>query len=193
MTLDDEGNVYLCGDGVFVYDTQGNKIEEILLPEQPTNVCFGGEDGHTLFITTRTCVYSLKMRVGGIFYNADSREPAPDIKANGSDETLSLSQGDRLTITVSLDAGAGEGQNVDWWVCAYGEQSGWWSWVYTKGWVSGVEVCVQAPLFSLSNFTVLEGTLPPDSYTFFFAVDDNADGNPDGRYMDSVHVNIAAP
>ena len=193
MTLDDEGNVYLCGDGVFVYDTQGNKIEEILLPEQPTNVCFGGEDGHTLFITTRTGVYSLKMRVGGIFYNGDSREPAPDIKANGSDETLSLSQKDTLTITVSLDAEAGEGQNVDWWVCAYGEQSGWWSWVYTKGWVSGVEVCVQAPLLALSNFTVLEGTLSPDTYTFFFAVDDNADGNPDGRYMDSVQVNIAAP
>ena len=45
MTLDDEGHVYLCQDSVLVYDIAGDKIEEIQLPEQPTNVCFGGEDG----------------------------------------------------------------------------------------------------------------------------------------------------
>ncbi len=65
MTIDNEGNIYLTTSGVAVYDKQGNKIEMIDVPERPANVCFGGADNRTLFITARTSLYSVRMRVKG--------------------------------------------------------------------------------------------------------------------------------
>ena len=45
MTIDAEGNVYLTGKGVTVFDKTGKKIEQIDVPEPWTaNVCFGGKD-----------------------------------------------------------------------------------------------------------------------------------------------------
>ncbi|MBA7677937.1 hypothetical protein ES703_86204 [subsurface metagenome] len=66
MTIDNEGNVYLTTKDVSVYDPQGNNIERIKVPEQPANVCFGGKDKQTLFITARTSLYSVRMRVKGL-------------------------------------------------------------------------------------------------------------------------------
>jgi gluconolactonase len=65
MTIDDEGNVYLTTRVVAVYDKDGKKIEEIKVPEGPANVTFGGPDRKTLFITARTSLYSVAMRVKG--------------------------------------------------------------------------------------------------------------------------------
>lgn len=66
MTLDAEGNVYLTGKGVFVFDKTGKEIGHIDLPEPWTaNVCFGGPDRQTLFITASKGFYGLKMRVKG--------------------------------------------------------------------------------------------------------------------------------
>lgn len=63
MTIDNEGNVYLTTRVVAVYNKNGEKIESIEVPEGPANVCFGGPDNHTLFITARTSLYSIRMRV----------------------------------------------------------------------------------------------------------------------------------
>ena len=65
VTMDNDGNLYFCENAVLVYDPAGKKIGTIEVPAQPTNVCFGGRDAHTLFITTRPALYSLKMRIGG--------------------------------------------------------------------------------------------------------------------------------
>ena len=65
LTLDAEGNLYLTGEGVPVYDSEGNKIDTIQVPERPANVCFGGKQKQTLFITARTSLYSVQMRVKG--------------------------------------------------------------------------------------------------------------------------------
>lgn len=66
MTLDAEGNVYLTGRGVFVFDPTGRQIEQIEVPERWTaNVTFGGHDRRLLFITASTSVYGLRMRVQG--------------------------------------------------------------------------------------------------------------------------------
>ena len=46
MTIDNRGNVYLCGNGVFVYNPEGKQIEHIAVPENWTgNICFGGKTG----------------------------------------------------------------------------------------------------------------------------------------------------
>jgi gluconolactonase len=63
MTVDSEGNVYLTTDKVVVYNKAGNKIAEIAVPERPANVCFGGKDGKTLFITARKGFYKIPMQV----------------------------------------------------------------------------------------------------------------------------------
>jgi gluconolactonase len=66
MTIDNEGNIYLTTNVVAVYDKDGRKIEEIKIPEGPANVSFGGKDRKTLFITARTSLYSVVMRVQGV-------------------------------------------------------------------------------------------------------------------------------
>jgi sugar lactone lactonase YvrE/cephalosporin-C deacetylase-like acetyl esterase len=66
VTLDEQGNVYLTGKGVTVYNKDGQKIEQIDVPEGWTaNVCFGGADGKLLFITASKGIYGVKMRVKG--------------------------------------------------------------------------------------------------------------------------------
>ena len=65
MTIDNEGNVYLTTNVVAVYNSKGQKIETIQVPEQPANVTFGGKDNQILFITARTSLYSIPMRVKG--------------------------------------------------------------------------------------------------------------------------------
>jgi len=67
MTIDNEGNVYLTGKGVSVFDSSGEKLEQIDVPERWTaNVCFGGKERHTLFITASKSFYGLQMRVKGV-------------------------------------------------------------------------------------------------------------------------------
>ena len=66
MTIDNQGNVYLTGKGVTVFDKTGKQIRHIEVPERWTaNVCFGGADNDTLFITASQGLYALKMRVRG--------------------------------------------------------------------------------------------------------------------------------
>jgi gluconolactonase len=66
MTLDTEGNLYLTGKGVIVFDKTGKKIEQIEVPERWTaNVSFGGKDHKTLFITASTGFYSIQTKHRG--------------------------------------------------------------------------------------------------------------------------------
>ncbi len=66
MTLDADGNVYLTGQGVTVFDKSGKKLTTIDVPEPWTaNVCFGGKEMRTLFITASGSLYGLPMRVKG--------------------------------------------------------------------------------------------------------------------------------
>ncbi len=66
MTIDNKGNIYLTTNAVAVYSKKGEKIETIKVPEGPANVCFGGKDKKTLFITARTSLYCIRMRVKGL-------------------------------------------------------------------------------------------------------------------------------
>jgi gluconolactonase len=79
MTIDNEGNIYLTvmptstlstydtgANSVAVYNSAGRKIETIEIPERPANVCFGGKDNQTLFITAQTSLYAVQMRVKGL-------------------------------------------------------------------------------------------------------------------------------
>ena len=65
MTLDERGNLYLTRAGVHVYSPQGKRIAVIETPERPANICFGGKDRRTLFITAQKGFYSVRMAVQG--------------------------------------------------------------------------------------------------------------------------------
>ncbi len=81
MTIDDEGNIYLTNEnGVQVYSASGTLTETIAVTD-PTNVCFGGADGYTLFITAKTSVYSLQMRVKGVSGGVSSADMSKIISA----------------------------------------------------------------------------------------------------------------
>lgn len=67
MTIDDKGNVYLTNNGVKVYDSSGQKIATIDVPEKWTgNLCFGGKKKNILFITASKSVYVIQMQVHGV-------------------------------------------------------------------------------------------------------------------------------
>lgn len=71
MTLDDEGNVYLTGKGVTIFNNKGEKIAWIDIPEPWTaNLCFSGKNRDVLFITASKAVYTFQMKVKGGSKNA---------------------------------------------------------------------------------------------------------------------------
>jgi gluconolactonase len=63
---DNEGNRYLTGHGVLVFDASGKQIDQIeVLEKWSANVCFGGADRKTLFITASESLYAIRLRVRG--------------------------------------------------------------------------------------------------------------------------------
>lgn len=68
MTLDREGHLYLTGsDGVYVYDSTGVHVQTIRVPKSWTaNVCLGGVDRRTLFITSSDSIYTIRVKHAGL-------------------------------------------------------------------------------------------------------------------------------
>lgn len=66
IRCDQDGRVFSsAGDGVHIFSPAGALLGKILVPETPANLCFGGPDGKTLFITARTSLYCVKLNVAG--------------------------------------------------------------------------------------------------------------------------------
>jgi gluconolactonase len=69
MAIDDDRHLYVtCGAGVEVFNAHCESIGVIVTPEKPCNVCFGGPDRKTLFITAQKSLYSIPVRVPGIIF-----------------------------------------------------------------------------------------------------------------------------
>lgn len=66
IKCDEHGNVWVTGPGgIWVLDPSGERIALVELPEIAANLCFGGPDGTTLYVTATTSVYRLPTRVRG--------------------------------------------------------------------------------------------------------------------------------
>ncbi len=64
--IDDQGNLYIASQrGVQIFDPHGNALGIIRVPENPSNVAFGGRDRKTLFITARMSIYAVPMPIPG--------------------------------------------------------------------------------------------------------------------------------
>jgi gluconolactonase len=67
MTIDNKGNVYLTGDGVTIFNRKGKKIGHIPVDAPWTaNVCFGGKEMKTLFITASDGLFAVELKIPGV-------------------------------------------------------------------------------------------------------------------------------
>jgi len=67
IKVDKKGNCYFTGPGgVLVISPKGEHLGTIVPPEQPANIGWGGKDGKTLFMTCRTGLYSIKLKISGV-------------------------------------------------------------------------------------------------------------------------------
>jgi gluconolactonase len=66
IRVDREGRVWSsAGDGVHIFAADGRRIGKILVAEAPANLCFGGADGKTLFLTARKSLYAVNVLTTG--------------------------------------------------------------------------------------------------------------------------------
>ncbi|WP_210455607.1 SMP-30/gluconolactonase/LRE family protein [Vibrio crassostreae] len=71
MITDSEGNLYVAARadsnfGIHVFNSEGDKIDQIVTPQKPTNVAFGkGENNHKLYITAGGSLYVVDTKKKG--------------------------------------------------------------------------------------------------------------------------------
>lgn len=58
LTIDSQGNIYAASDEIKVFSSRGILIDSISIPGTLTNLCIGGTDNKTLFITTHNQVFT---------------------------------------------------------------------------------------------------------------------------------------
>ena len=67
MTIDTNGNIYITGNGVTIYNASGEKMDHVDVPEKWTaNLCFGGRNKDVLFITASKSLYKIQTLVKGV-------------------------------------------------------------------------------------------------------------------------------
>jgi gluconolactonase len=66
MALDSDGRIYATYKQIVVVNPKGDLIGRVEVPEKPANCAFGGVDNKTLYITARTSLYMLPMKVKGM-------------------------------------------------------------------------------------------------------------------------------
>jgi len=67
MKVDKKGNVYCTGpSGLWIMSPEGKHLGTIKTPELPANLAFGDADGKTLYLTARTGLYRIRLKIPGI-------------------------------------------------------------------------------------------------------------------------------
>jgi gluconolactonase len=67
MKMDAEGHLYVAGaTGIWVFEPNGTRLGVIVTPERPANCAWGDEDRKSLYITARTSLYRIRVKVPGI-------------------------------------------------------------------------------------------------------------------------------
>lgn len=65
VVSDVDGNVYIAGSQVYVYNSAGHEIGMLEVPERPSSLCFGGPDHRTLYVGARSSLYSIRTAAPG--------------------------------------------------------------------------------------------------------------------------------
>ena len=153
------------------------------------------DEGGELYILTNdfTSPLSESGAIHSITVGGAAETPIPNIRANDSDLPIFVSTAQLVRITIELEPRGYTGANADWWLAVstpFAAPADWYSYVYPTGWAPGINRLIVFPLFDLSPFEVLNTALPAGAYTFYFAVDDDADGVADATWFDFVPVTV---
>jgi len=120
--------------------------------------------------------------------------PVPDIKANGSDGPLTVSNTTPVSITIGINTGSFYGHNADWWIAASTPLGGFSYFdLYTGMMLPGLLPTYSGPLFNLGTMQLLTAYgLTAGTHTFYFAVDLNMNGvlDMDAIYFDAVSIRV---
>ena len=65
IRTDEKGNIYVATKGVSIYSPSGQLLKDVVLPEAASNLAFGDPDLQSLYVTTRTSVYRLRLSAKG--------------------------------------------------------------------------------------------------------------------------------
>lgn len=65
LRADEKGNLYVASKGVSIYDAQGKHLRDFELPEPATNLTFGEGDLQSLFVSTQTSIYRVRVPYQG--------------------------------------------------------------------------------------------------------------------------------
>lgn len=68
MTVDCAGNLYVASGTIEVFSPSGERLGEIMIAGDPTNVAFGGADRKTLYITAGPGLFAIQLSVPGYPY-----------------------------------------------------------------------------------------------------------------------------
>jgi hypothetical protein len=119
----------------------------------------------------------------------EEREAAPvvQILANHTANDLAVPEGTPVTLSVALDHIGGDHGTPEVWILV-DTPFGFYSYHRYAGWVAGT-LPYEASLSETFDLPSL--SLPNGHYTFYLAVDDNADRIPDGIWWDAVSVRVA--
>ena len=67
IKVDKKGNCYFTGPGgVLVINEKGDHLGTIKPPQQPANIGWGGNNGKTLFMTCRSGLYAIELKIPGV-------------------------------------------------------------------------------------------------------------------------------
>lgn len=61
-TVDTDGNVYVSDGQIYVFDKNGVEKTVIETPERPATILFGGKDNNTLFFTSRSSLFRVRLK-----------------------------------------------------------------------------------------------------------------------------------
>jgi len=71
MKIDEEGHLYVAGaTGVWVFEPDGELLGVVTTPERPANCAWGDADRKSLYITARTSLYRIRVKVAGVIRRA---------------------------------------------------------------------------------------------------------------------------
>jgi len=111
-----------------------------------------------------------------------------NIRAGDRDEPATAAGDQPVSVKVAVQAGEHSGTPVEYWVAVH-TPFGWYSYG-AQGWKPGIAPAAVGPLNDVAPLEVVNFPLTSGWYTFYLAVDDQINGQPDLTWVDSVEVEV---
>ena len=169
----------------------------IIVTEHNENECYAYTvSGESLALTFRTDLDTIAgfnaspVGIGLGVYPS----PRPDIKINGVDGPLTLTQADSATLSVHLESD-GRSEDADWFIAGSTPGGGIYFWTPGSGWSPAWVPAYSGVLFDLETLSFPSLPLAaaaPGQYAFVFGVDVRRDGlfSPNYLYWDIVWLRV---